>query len=131
MLTIDAATLTPMLRSMPSAREYDVRDASGTLVLSASRHECELLCEKGHAEGIASRSGILKHLRLTVATRVAIGTLRRQLCASGRTVAEASQLTTRANISGGVVYSHHMGRIRAYDPLKRPLDQCGRREVFA
>lgn len=125
MTTIHAAALTPMLRSMPSAREYDVRDPSGTLVLTASRRECELLSERGHVEGISSRGGVLKHLRLTVAARVAITALRRRLCASGRTVSEASQLTTRENTSGGVVYSHHMGRIRAYRPSGRPSDQCG------
>jgi hypothetical protein len=84
-------------------------------------HECQLLAEQEHVEGIAiARTGRLKYLKLTVDTRKALKALRRKLYATGRTVAEASQLISRSNVpGGGVVYTHIVKRIAAYEPALR------------
>jgi hypothetical protein len=108
---------------MPAESAIEVRDRdSGALVIEGSPHECELLCEHAHVEGVVSKRNPdrLKYLKLTVTARVALAKLRRKLACSGRTVAEASQLVSRLNVPrGGVVYSHITKRTNTYEPRKR------------
>src|SRR6185295_8118297 len=112
-----------MLRVMPAESAIEVRDRdSGALVLSGTPHECQLLCEHGHVEGVVSKRNPerLKFLKLTIIARVTLAKLRRKLSCSGRTVAEASQLVGRFNVpGGGVVYSHINKRTNTYEPSRR------------
>jgi hypothetical protein len=108
---------------MPGEIPIEVRDRdSGALVLDCTPHECELLCEHGHVEGVVSKRNPdrLKFLKLTVEARTALRKLRRKLACSGRTVAEASQLVSRCNVpGGGVVFSHITKRTNTYAPSER------------
>lgn len=108
-----------MLHGFPSEKRIEVRDRGGDLVLMGSPHECGVLAEHGHIEGVFNRRGF-RYVRLTVERRLALRKLRRRLCASGRTVAEDCQLTTRRCVpGGGVIYSHHERRCAGYAPLVR------------
>jgi hypothetical protein len=121
-MKIPASELTVVLRAMPSESLVEVRDRDlGALIMVGTPHECQLLAEQEHVEGIAiARTGRLKYLKLTVDTRKALKALRRKLYATGRTVAEASQLISRLNVpGGGVVYAHITKRTAAYEPVLR------------
>lgn len=106
---------------MPSEAAVEVRERdTGNLVLCGTPHECELLCLNGHVVGVATKNGRLKYLKLTVEPRVALRLLHRRLQATGRTVAEASQLISRLNVpGGGVIFSHILKRTATYEPSLR------------
>ena len=116
-MILPTSELWGVLRSLPNEAQISVRTASGEALFLATRHEAQIVLDNGHAEGVASRRGILRYLRLTVEPRVAMAHLRRRLYATGRTIAEACQLTTRQEIAGRrVLYAHHQRRIAAYEP---------------
>lgn len=118
-MVLSSSALFSALRALPNEAQLQVRTASGEAIVTASRHEAEILADNGHVEGIANRRR-LKHLRLTVEPRVAMACLRRRLCASGRTVAEACQLTVVQEVAGRrVLFAHHTRRIAAYEPALR------------
>ena len=103
---------------MPSEKPLELRDRdTGSLVVVATPYEAQLLASHDQVEGVATKSGRLKFLKFTVETREAMRLLRRKLCASGRTVAEACHLTSRQNVpGGGVIYSHIVKRTNTYEP---------------
>lgn len=122
MLLIEPHKLSLLLREIPSRREFDLRTEFGVLVLSLSRHECEVLADERMAEGVADRKGNLRYLRLIVPESRAKGRLRRRVYATGRTVATACQLTIRDTVpGGGIVYSHFGSRTQYYAPEWRAL----------
>jgi hypothetical protein len=115
-MILNTLQLFSALRSLPNEAQIQVRAASGEAIVTVCRHEAEILADNGHVEGVANRRR-LKHLRLTVAPRVAMARLRKRLCATGRTVAEACQLTVVQEVAGRrVLYAHHTRRIAAYEP---------------
>lgn len=120
-MKIPASELTITLRSMPSEGALELRDRDlGLLVQSVTPHEGQILAEHGHIEGVATKAGRLKYLKLTVSVRCALARLRRKLYCTGRTVAEASQLISRQNVpGGGVVFTHITKRTNAYKPSLR------------
>ena len=114
-MKIPASELTPFLRVQPSERLFEVRDLEGILVMSATPHEAQLLCEHGHVQGVATIRGHLKHLKFVVKTCVALAKLRRKLSCSGRTISEACQTVTKVEVSGRrVLYQHHLRRAGSY-----------------
>ena len=105
------------LRAQPVGTVFHVRDREGLLILSATFHEVEILSFNGSVEGIFNRCR-LKYLRLRVPAQVAVARLRRMLRSTPR-LSEASQLTIKENVSGGVVYSHFTRRTNAFKPSRR------------
>lgn len=105
-----------LVRKAPSDAVFEVRSSGGELVYTATRREADLLVENGHVEGVATKRGVFRYLRLTVAPAVAMRRLRRMLYSTGRTVSEASQLVRRER---GVTYSHIVRRTNTYAPRLR------------
>lgn len=120
-MKISSRALNLLLLDYPSEKTFEVRGGDGALVYVASRHECSVLADLSYAVGEANRRG-LKYLALVVPPRVALAKLRRLVCASGRTVAEASQLTVKSRILGGIVYSHFAKRTQYYSPEWRAVE---------
>jgi hypothetical protein len=119
-MRIPAPEVTQILRSTRSERTFDVRDQSGALAGVVTTHEAELLCEHGHVEGVVSKSGFLKKLRLLVSERVAFAKLRRKMAATGRTISEACQTISKVEVAGRrVLYQHDMRRSGTYAPKLR------------
>jgi hypothetical protein len=116
-MRIPASELTPFLRIQASELLFEVRDQDGVLVITATLHEAQLLCEAAHIEGVATIRGHLKHLRLTVKPRAALARLHRKLAATGRTISEACQTVTKQSVMGRrVLYAHHTRRANTYRP---------------
>ena len=115
-MVLPAFELFSALRALPNEAHVQVRSLTGEAIVTVSRHEAEILADNGHAEGVANRRR-LKYLRLTVEPRIALAKMRKRLCASARTVAEACQLTIVQEVAGRrVLYAHHTRRIAAYEP---------------
>ena len=49
-MRIPASELTPFLRIQASRLLFEVRDQDGVLVITATPHEAQLLCEAAHIE---------------------------------------------------------------------------------
>jgi len=110
--------LVDVLRSLPKDREFEVRDASGALALVATLREAEILVFNGAVQGMFHLRRF-KFLQLIVPRQAALHGLRQMLSATARMISEASQLTIRQYVAGGVVYSHFTRRTNAYRPDRR------------
>jgi hypothetical protein len=105
------------LRKQPFGTMFEIREREGALVFSATFHEAEILNFNGSVEAVCNRCR-LKYLRLRVSAKVAVTRLRRML-SSAPHLSEASQLTIKQNVAGGVVYSHFNRRTNGFKSSRR------------
>lgn len=114
MFAITAGQLLSALVSVPSKKEFELREQSYELVRSITRHELELLAFKCFVEGMVNKKG-LQYIRLTVDRRKAVALLRRMISRGGSTVAEDSRTISRhTSESGSVIFSHRRDMVRVW-----------------
>lgn len=115
-MILSPSSLYSALRALPNEAQVQVRNDSGEAVALISPHEAQIMLDNGHVEGVANRRRF-KYLRLTAEPRLALSKMRKRLYSTGRTVAEACQLTVVQEVAGRrVLYAHHSRRISAYEP---------------
>jgi hypothetical protein len=112
MTRISASQVLSAIAMSPSRREFSLREVTGSLVRTVSRHEVEILAlaltsaRKPFICGQANKHG-LRYIELQVDTRTALKLLRRMVSQSGSTVAEDCRTVDKRTLpGGGIIYSH-------------------------